>query len=251
MNSFHVVLLACLFGAVTSARPAETREPQAQPDATHSSRNLAGWVVHISRPLLATNASATARALELLQAQLEQIVRVVPPSAVAELKKVRLWISPEYPKTPPRAEYHPDPGWLREHGRDPAMARGVEFTNVRIFEAECRRMPVLALHELAHAYHHRVLGHDHAGIKAAYEHAMAGGKYDRVERQDSEGRRRFDRAYALTSPQEYFAECSEAFFGQNDFFPFNREELKQQDPAMFALLESLWNPPAIPSALPK
>ena len=45
-----------------------------------------------------------------------------------------------------------------------------------------------------------MLGHDHAGIKAAYEKAKAGGKYDRVERQDSEGRRRMDRAYAMTNP---------------------------------------------------
>jgi len=55
------------------------------------------------------------------------------------------------------------------------MAQCVEFTNIRIFDAECRRMPVFALHELAHAYHHRVLGYDHAGIKAAYAHAKAGG----------------------------------------------------------------------------
>jgi hypothetical protein len=205
-------------------------------------RNIAGWSVHINRQLLASNTPATSRALELLQAQLEEIKRVVPAAAVVELQKVPLWISPEYPNKPPRAEYHPGVGWLREQGRDPAMVKGVEFTNVRIFEAETRRMPNFALHELAHAYHDRVIvdGFQNAEIKAAYERAKAGGKYDSVERQDSEGRKRLDRAYALTNPQEYFAETSEAFFSRNDFYPFNRDELKQQDPQMFALLKKLW-----------
>lgn len=209
-------------------------------------RNIAGWHVHVSKALLATNPAGTGHALELLKKQLEEIIRVVPSNAVVELKKVPLWVSPEYPGIGPKAEYHPDAGWLRQHGRDPAMARGVEFTNVRIFDAEVRRMPVFVLHELAHAYHHRVLGYDHAGIKAAYEKAKAGGKYDRVERQDARGRKSLDRAYALANPQEYFAECTEACFGQNDFYPFTKDELKQHDPEMLALLEKIWNSPPKP-----
>ena len=70
--------------------------------------------------------------------------------------------------------------------------------------------------------------------------ANASGKYDSVERQDSEGRKRMDRAYAMTDPQEYFAESTEAFFSRNDFFPYNRDELKQHDPGMLELLTKLW-----------
>ena len=68
-------------------------------------------------------------------------------------------------------------------------------------------MPNFALHELAHSYHDRVLagGFGNEAIKAAYEKAKAGGRYDSVERQDSEGHKRMDRAYAMTNPQEYFA----------------------------------------------
>ncbi len=205
-------------------------------------RVIAGWTVHVSAKLSEADPVILERALQLLRAQLDEIVRVVPPRAVAELQKVPLYFSPEYPHTTPRAEYHPDAGWLREHGRDPAMAKGVEFTNVRIFEAETRRMPNFALHELAHSYHDRFLpgGFGNAEVKAAYEKAKAGGKYERVERQDSEGRKRMDRAYALTNPQEYFAEDTEAFFTRNDFYPYTREQLKEHDPEMFALLEKLW-----------
>lgn len=206
----------------------------------HADRILSGWTVHVSTRLMAEQSAEVEKALQLMQAQLDEMVKTVPAAAVAELRKVPLWISPEYPKTPPRAEYHPNAGWLREHGRDPQMAKGVEFTNVRIFEAECRRMPNFTLHELAHAYHDRVLGFEHAEIQAAFEKAQAGGKYERVQRQDSEGRRRLDRAYAMTNAKEYFAECSEAYFSSNDFYPFNREELQTHDPEMFTLLGMVW-----------
>jgi hypothetical protein len=202
-------------------------------------RLIAGWKVHVSTKV---DATAFAKALPLFQAQLDEIVRVVPAKAVAELQKVPLWINPEYPKVRPRAEFHPDADWLRENGRDSVMAKAVEFTNVRIFEEETRRMPNFALHELAHAYHNRTvrMSFGNLEIKVAYEKAKASGKYDRVERKDSEGRSHMERAYAMTTPQEYFAECTEAYFSRNDFFPFTRDELKQHDPEMFALLERLW-----------
>ncbi len=225
----------------TIREAAQKRSDDATSTRSHAERKIAGWTVHVSKTI---EAVALAKALPLLQAQLEEIVRVVPEEAVAELQKVPLWINPEYPKTPPRAEYHPGGDWLRENGRDPAMEKAVEFTNVRIFEAECRRMPNFALHELAHAFHHRTLrmSYGNLEIKAAYDKAKASGKYDQVERKDSEGRIRTDRAYAMTNPQEYFAECTEAYFSRNDFFPFTRDDLKQHDPEMFTLLQKLWNP---------
>jgi hypothetical protein len=167
---------------------------------------------------------------------------VVPAGALEELRKVPLYVSLEYPGTKPGAEYHPDAGWLRKHGRDPAMAQSVEFTNARIFEREVNRMPNFTLHELAHAFHHRVLpqGFGHPEIKAAYQRAKASGKYEPVERWHGNGKpNTFERAYALTNPQEFFAENTEAYFSRNDFFPFTRDELKQHDPETFALLETL------------
>lgn len=223
----------------------------------YEARQVAGWTVQVSRKLIDTQGPETNKAIDLLKTQLEDIVRVVPAPAVAQLRQVPLWVSPEYPQTKPKAEYHPSPEWLRDHGRNPVMAKAVEFTNVRIFEAEVRRMPNFALHELAHAYHHQFVerGFGNAPIKAAYESAQASGKYNRVERRDAEGRRTLDRAYALVNPQEYFAETTEAFFAKNDFFPYNREELKQHDPEMFALLAKLWgaNVAATPpgSSIPK
>jgi len=239
------ILVALLSGADKPTACAGVIPGEVEPAPNCQTREISGWTVHISRALLATNGPATERAVELLTAQLGEIVRHVPPHALTKLRKVPLWISPEYPGVKPRAEYHPNPGWLRAHGRAPAMAKGVEFTNVRIFESETRRMPNFTLHELAHAYHDRVLsgGFDNMPLKKAYEKARLSRKYDNVEQRFGDGRTAHGRAYALTNPQEYFAESTEAFFSTNDFFPFTREELRCRDPEMFALLEDLWGFP--------
>jgi aryl-alcohol dehydrogenase-like predicted oxidoreductase len=94
----------------------------------------------------------------------------------------------------------------------------------------------IVLHELAHAYHYQVLGFDNALIKTAFERARNCGSYEAVLRFDGKK----EKAYALTNPQEYFAESTEAYFGRNDFFPFDREELQQHDPAMVKVLQEVW-----------
>ena len=101
-------------------------------------------------------------------------------------------------------------------------------------------MPFFALHELAHGYHDRVLGFEHPEILAAYDQAKAGGAYNEVDRWSGLKMSR-DRAYALSNAREYFAETTEAYFGRNDFQPFDRAELLRMDPTMHMLLERLWN----------
>jgi hypothetical protein len=195
---------------------------------------------------------ATTRALELLKVQLDEVIRVVPKPVAARLQQVPLWFSPEYPGVRPAAEYHPNRQWLCDHGRDPAMAKAVEFTNTHLFEKETCRMPFFTFHELAHAYHDQTLGFDNAEIRAAYEAAKKSGRYDKVKRWTGE-KTTEERAYAMTNAREYFAESSEAYFGRNDFYPFTRTELKEHDPRMYDLLERLWQcrtEPAAPAGSP-
>ena len=200
-----------------------------------------GWQVTIHPALWEKEREATAAALRLLQAQLAEIVRVVPAPAVAKLREVPLWFSPQYPGTNGGAEYHPDAGWLRDNGRDPAMAKGVEFSNISRFAKEMERMPNFALHELAHAFHDRVLTFTQPEILAAFTSAKAAGTYDRVARHHGNGRPgTVEKAYAMADAKEYFAEGTEAFFSRNDYFPFTRSELETHDPVLAALLGRLW-----------
>ncbi|MBS1703793.1 MAG: hypothetical protein JST12_19165 [Armatimonadetes bacterium] len=202
-------------------------------------RKIEGWSVHIRKELLRDEKDLTEKALTMIGDQLKEIKRVVPKAAVAELQKVPLWLSPEYPGIVPRAEYHPGAEWLKEHGRDPIMAKGIEFTNIRIFAAEVKRMPIFVLHELAHAYHDRVLGFDDPRIKTAFDHAQASGNYDHVLRSDG----KTVKAYAMTNEREYFAEGTESYFGRNDFYPFDRKDLKEADPELFGIMQAVWTKP--------
>jgi hypothetical protein len=238
-----LLVLICSL-AFLEIQPSYCTEPAKIPG--HQTQSIEGWTLHISDKLLDQDTAATQQAVELLRLQLQEVARVVPAPAVVELRKVPLWFSPEYSGVTPRAEYHPGAGWLKENGRDPAMVKAVEFTNIRIFERETQRMPNFALHELAHAYHDRVLegGFGNNPIEAAFQAAKTKGLYDQVEQRFGNGQTANVRAYAMTNPMEYFAECSEAFFSTNDFFPFTREQLAQHDSNMFALLKTLWQEPA-------
>jgi len=203
--------------------------------------SIEGWTLRVNPRLTAEQPEATAQAVDLLRRQLAEINKIIPAPALGHLHQVPLWFSPVYPDgRAPRAEYHPGADWLKENGRDPVMAKGIEFTNIAIFEKECRRMPFFALHELAHGYHDRVLGFEHPEILAAYDQAKAGGAYNEVDRWSGLKMSR-DRAYALSNAREYFAETTEAYFGRNDFQPFDRAELLRMDPTMHMLLERLWN----------
>jgi hypothetical protein len=173
--------------------------------------------------------------LKLLGDHLYRISRVVPDKALGRLRKIPIWVELAHPRHPCMC-YHPSAAWLREHDMNPKKAGAVEIANAKNFLSWTHAQPWMVLHELAHGYHHQVLGFEHAGIRKCYEKAVASKSYDSVLHIDGHKRR----AYALTNDKEYFAELSEAFFGTNDFYPFVRAELKQHDPDMFALLEKLW-----------
>ena len=243
MNRLPLLILTFVIRCAICADPAPQAAKESERDAPPGYRlkSIQGWRVCISEELLKQNASGTEKALEQVEKQLAELVRVVPAGPVIELRKVTLWFSPEYQGIQPRAEYHPDGGWLKAMHRNSAMAKGVEFTNVRIFDEEYQRMPCFVLHELAHAYHDRVLSFDDKAIIAAYNRAKESKSYEKVERWYGPKRpNTTERAYAMTNHKEYFAETTEAFFGRNDFFPFTREELAKHDPEMFTLLKKVW-----------
>ena len=231
---FTLTLLALAALQYPARGQSEKPAPPYDPTSNYEPRTLAGFTVLVNRKALAHEA-ATHEALHLLGEKLAEVVRILPPDRLKPLRPVRLWV--EWDQTDGGAQYHVSADWLQEHGYNPEKAGDMEVSNVAHFVKWTHdAQPMMVLHELAHAYQHKVLGDDHEGIQKAYEQAVKQKRYESVPYVLGGLRR----AYALTNSKEYFAETTEAYFGVNDFYPFTRDELREYDPSGFRLMEEVW-----------
>ena len=199
-----------------------------------------GWTINVD-PALEQKSPALWNAVEQeLTVQLTNISRVVPDRPLAQIRTIPIWIHITSPQTQCMA-FHPDASWLQQHQMDERMAHGVEIGNAANFVSWTYEQPWMVLHELSHGYHYLFLpgGFDNPDVKASYQKAMAAHRYDDVLHWD--GNRA--KAYATTNPMEYFAECTEAYFGTNDFYPFVRAELMHADSDGYALMQKEWGSP--------
>jgi hypothetical protein len=208
---------------------------QYSPTSAYTAKTIQGWNILVNNELLTKDADLSQKVLKQLDHQLYQVTRVLPAGPLNHLRKVTIWVEYDAPKHD-CACYHPNRQWLIENDFNPEKAGGIEIADAKNFLSWTIPQPWMVLHELAHAYHHQVLGYDNAEIKEAYQKAVESKKYESVLHING----RSERAYALNNDQEYFAECSEAFLGTNDFFPFVRSELQQHDKKMYELLKKLW-----------
>ena len=223
--------------AAVSPKPPDKPAPKPKYDPTscYTARDIRGWTVRVHRRLLDDSKEVGNRVLDLLDAQLYDINRAVPAGPLKRLHDVPIWVELDNPGVKCMC-YHPSRDWLEEHGFNPEKAGSVEVGNAANFLDWTRIQPAMVLHELAHAYHHKVLGWDDREIAAAYRRAVAAKSYESVLCHPSQKRR----AYALNDAKEYFAELTEAWFGTNDFYPFVRPEVLQHDPEMAKLLKKIW-----------
>jgi hypothetical protein len=199
-----------------------------------------GWTLHLEPELQSRHPREWAAAKRELDAQLYRIAHVVPDGPLAKLRQVPIWIHWQDSGTECMA-YHPGKDWLVQHQMNPDMAKGIEIGNIVRFVSWCYEQPWMVLHELSHAYHDRYLesGFENRPIKERYDAALKEKRFEAVLHWDG----RTARHYAATNPMEFFAESSEAYFGQNDFYPVVRAELRASDPATHALLVSIWGEP--------
>lgn len=227
MRVFLVIAVLCLLGGLGAGR-AQAFDIT----ASYEQRVIGGWTVMVSGDY-ARRPDERDLILAELGRQIDAIAAAVPATALDRLSATRIWV--EYqPRVNNGAEFHVSGKWLQDNGLNPAKARGVEV-NFNFYRWR-QDQPSMLLHELAHAWHHTVVGINNPGVTSAYAAARASGAYDRVRRR-SGGR---DRAYAMTDAGEYFAELSEAYFGENDFEPFTRSELLAFDARGHELMRMAW-----------
>jgi hypothetical protein len=233
MSPLLLVLLAL--------EPGNVAPEPAKPSA-HEVRQIEGWQVHVDTRLLAPQPQETAQgALEILQRRLADVRLILPPESVARLQQVPIWLDATHGKLKP-AQYHPSEGWLTANGYSVGLAKAVHIPDAGLYAGvrHQRIQPWSILHELAHAYHDQVLGFEHAEIKQAWEAFRDSHKYHKTLHIEGG----LTQHYALTNQKEFFAEMTEAYFGVNDFYPFNRAELKQAEPALFERMGRWWSTPS-------
>ena len=224
------------------ARNRGKEKPKPKPTKTgfidHSPVKLQGWTLQFDKRLLTGEHKAVGDEVRrMIDGKLFEITLLVSPSRLKHLREVPIWVDLDHPlKT---AQYHPGAKWLRDHGHDPAMVKAVHIPDAGRLIGLIRSndQPAVMLHELAHAYHDRVLGFGYGPIRKAWDKIVASKKYEKV----LHIRGNQVRHYALTNHKEFFAEMSEAFFDTNDFYPFVRAELKEFEPEVFALLKAVWS----------
>ena len=203
--------------------------------------NISGFNFYVEEQALESNTKLTNEAINKLKDDLTEISELKMSSEVIEaLKMVPIFV--DWNTSDKGAEYHPSKDWLINNGYRPEKAMGVEIANVDNFvNWSDLNQPYIILHEMAHAYHHRALNFDDLRITQAFNNAQENGLYQKVQYHSGNGNYSIaDRAYALANEKEYFAEITEAYFGTNDFFPFNFDDLKEYDPTGFEVLEAIW-----------
>ncbi len=227
-------LVAASLGTLASAA-----EPAPLPEA-HEVKDVEGWQVRVDQRLLAEeNQALGTEALTLLADRLRDIKRRLPDDRIEQLQKVVIQLDLSHGRMT-SMQYHPSAGWLRDNGYSEELERCVHIPVAAGFISPGHQQvqPWSVLHELAHAYHDQVLDFRNVKVSAAYRAYESSGEGKQVAHMRGY---RTDH-YALTDAKEFFAEMSEAYIGQNDFYPFNRGELRLAFPAIDQLMAEIWGP---------
>jgi len=229
--TFSIVLLAWALGCA-----AADDAPAYEATSSYEKQTLHGFTVLVSQRVK-EHPGPAGDALKLLDEKLAEINAIVPKEPLEKLKKTQIWVEWEMVKTSAACAHH-SPDWLKRNGRNPEKVGTIEISNTKLFLAWTpKTQPMMVLHELAHYYHIHQSGEEgRKAILAAFKEAQKAGNYQSVEYTHG-GQKR---AYALNNENEYFAELTEAYFGLNDFYPFNYDDLEKHDATGFALMKKLW-----------
>lgn len=204
-------------------------------------QSIAGFDIYVEEETWDNDEALTNNALDLLQDNLEAINNLgLRADILDSLQAVKIFVDWNT-NVNGAAVYHPSPLWLEENGYIPEKARSVELGNVQnYYNWTNLNQPWMVMHELAHAYHHRVLTFNHEPIQGAYDNGITWALYNTVSYHTGNGVYIDRLAYARTNHIEYFAELTEAYLGLNDFYPFDRDDLAEHDTLGYRVVSEIW-----------
>lgn len=207
-----------------------------------------GFTYKFKKDVIGTDAAK--KAMTKVQKDIDQILTIIPDEAVKVMQKKPIWFEENNTKNTSAAWYHRGAGSGLSFGGLAAKEKCVEITNYKYYvDWTAQNQPFMVLHELCHLYHDQGLGGDaNSDINMAYNNAKNKGLYKtyyyRTSLSDQKGtayeESGTNKCYCMNDAWEFFSEMSEAYWGENDYFPFNYAQLKQHDPVAFSVMEKIW-----------
>ncbi len=248
--------LACLVATLTLAIPLAAQTPklpakspppalQEKPKlkvADYRTYTVQGFTVLIHDEVFGAAAAKFERPpLEVLDAELATVVKVVNAKSAVALRSLVIWAEWEETAglengrsgTAVAVYRSGSPEAMAAGGLHPLKANTVDVLNMKALTQEHQPKRdsgrCVLLHEFAHAVHNQVIGRDSPQVKAAYAQAMERKLYDAKTH------------YAATSSAEFFAELTCCYLDKLHYYPNTRADLKKHDPATFKLMEAVWS----------
>ena len=167
---------------------------------------------------------------------LRVVAGLIPPQALRQIAAAcHLFVNRSNSRN--GAEVHWVKKGVKARGFKPRKL-AVEINDWESYKNDLLNREGTLLHELSHVFN-GTIGREHPVIEAMYQRAVETRRYESVAMCDgTEG----VRAYGLTDPLEFFASLSVAYLGgRNDYFPFNREDLKAFDPESYSDVAHIWS----------
>lgn len=189
-------------------------------------------------------------AMKKIKADIDVVNSLLPEAALEVLRPHPIWLEEKNMKDRDgngAAWCHNVKGNGLYFGGLEAKDFCVEITNYKNYVSwSNQNQPLMVLHEMCHLYHALALGGEkNEKIKNAYNNAKSKGLYTttyyRYNTKDPKSKWiTVTDAYCMVTMWEYFSEMCEAYFGENDYYPFNYEQLKEHDPVAFDMCEQIW-----------
>jgi len=196
--------------------------------------SLEGWKIYIEKSLVDKNDKRVFAALRVLKEKLQEISETMPEKYLPSLKSVPLWLSRN---SGVDVEFYFYERRVARGGIDPKKMGGIEFKNISIFLEMIKIMPGLVIHELAHAYHRMNYDRIDKLVMRAFKNAQSDNLYrEKSVKRNHQGQD----LYASRNAYEYFADLTAMYYGTNDYYPYNRSDLKKHDPKGYEMIEAVW-----------
>ncbi len=199
--------------------------------------SIEGFDVYVS-PEVRGVSERRAPGLAALHAALLDVLHSVPSNRISAVLGMSIWLEWDLRDRGVVVTYLSQTAKeLREVGVNPDKAQGIEVSNLRTFLGSDALAARSILSALAIAYLHKSLAPGRDAIETTFRRAMEDGLYAL----SAEKRKLETRSYPSVGPDEYFAILTLAYFDRNNFYPFNRRDLRDHDSRGAALMAQVWD----------